>query len=455
MLNDNRQEKHFNRSRASLQQAISWYASFRRHWNYPPDEKLQAVVKEDLQALKGALDKLDRKAIRIATFGLVSCGKSSIINGLFGQKILPTGPFHGVTKFPQSVRWNPLKGEIEIELIDTPGLDEISGAARAKIALELAQTSDLILFVVAGDITRTEYEALWQLRRCQKPLILVFNKIDLYPERDRDSIYYQLQLLNANYEQGDLEQIIYTDDIVMVSAQPQPIQVRIEAADGTVVTGMETPAPQLEELKTAILKILQREGTSLLALNALVQAREAEKNIAHKTVELRQKEAQDIIWQYAKYKAIAVAANPIPLLDVIGGFVADLALIRSLARLYGLPITNHESRELWRKIAASSGALLLGEIASNLVLGIGKGSAVLTHAFSSPSAFVLYGTTASLQGAIAGYGAYVVGQVAQVYLEQGCTWGSLGASTVMAEILSQVEPNTIIYRLRQELFSDS
>ena len=447
------QEKHFNRSRASLQQAISWYASFRRHWNYPPDEQLQAAVKEDLQALKGALDKLDRKAIRIATFGLVSCGKSSIINGLLGQKILQTGPFHGVTQFPQSLRWNPLNSEIEIELIDTPGLDEVSGEVRAKIAREIAQQTDLILFIVAGDITRTEYQALWELRRSQKPLILVFNKIDLYPERDRDSIYYQLQLLNANDDHEDLDQIIYTDDIVMVSAQPQPIQVRVESADGTVATGWETPPPQLEELKTAILKILQREGKSLLALNALVQGRAAEANIARKTVELRQQEAQDLIWKYAKYKAIAVAANPIPLLDVIGGLVADLALIRSLARLYGLPITNHESGELWRKIAASCGALLLGEITSNLILGIGKGGAALTHAFSSPAAFTIYSATATLQGAIAGYGAYVVGKIAQVYLEQGCTWGSLGASTVMTEILSQVEPNTIIYRLRQELFS--
>ncbi len=452
MFNSDRQEKHFNRSRASLQQAISWYASFRRHWNYPPDEKLQSAVKEDLQNLKGALDKLDRKAIRIATFGLVSCGKSSIINGLLDRKILPTGPFHGVTKYPQSVRWNPLDSEIEVELIDTPGLDEVAGEARAKIAREYAQGADLILFVVAGDITRTEYDALWELRRCQKPLILVFNKIDLYPDRDRDSIYYQLQLLNAGQDKN-LDRIIYTDDIVMVSAQPQPIQVRVESADGSVTTGVETPSPQLEELKTAIIKIIKREGTSLLALNALVQARDAENNIAQKTVELRQKEAQDIIWKYAKYKAISVAANPIPVLDVIGGFVADLALIRSLARLYGLPITNYEAGELWRKIAAGSGALLFGEIASNLVLGAGKGVATLTHAFDSPGAFTIYSTTAGMQAAIAGYSAYAVGQIAQVYLEQGCTWGSLGASTVMIEILSQVEPNTIIYRLRQELFS--
>ncbi|HHP7229733.1 MAG TPA: DUF697 domain-containing protein, partial [Xenococcaceae cyanobacterium] len=347
--------------------------------------------------------------------------------------------------------WNPLNGDLEIELIDTPGLDEISGEARAKMAREIAQGVDLILFVVAGDITRTEYQALRELRCSQKPLILVFNKIDLYPDRDRDSIHYQLQLLNAHYDPEDLENTIYTDDLVMVSAQPQPIRVRVESADGTVTTGWETPSPQLEALKTAMIKILQREGQSLLALNALIQAKEAETNIARKTIELREPEAQALIWQYVRYKAIAVAANPIPLLDVIGGLVADLALIRALARLYGLPITNHEAGNLWRKIAASAGALVLGEITSNLILGIGKSSIALTQAFSSPAAFAIYSTTASFQGAVAGYGAYVVGKVAQVYLQQGCTWGSLGASTVITEILSQVEPNTIIYRLRQEL----
>jgi hypothetical protein len=38
-----------------------------------------------------------------------------------------------------------------------------------------------------------------------------------------------------------------------------------------------------------------------------------------------------------------------------------------------------------------------------------------------------------------------------VYLEQGCSWGSQGASTVIQEILSQLDSKTIIYRLRQEL----
>jgi hypothetical protein len=48
-------------------------------------------------------------------------------------------------------------------------------------------------------------------------------------------------------------------------------------------------------------------------------------------------------------------------------------------------------------------------------------------------------------------GAYTIGKAAQVYLKKGCTWGQLGASTVIQEILSQVDQNTILYRLQQEL----
>ena len=447
-----KQDNHFNRARASLQQAISWYGNFRRHGKYPPDDTLQQAVKSDLQSLKRALDKLDRKVLRISTFGLVSCGKSSVINALVGQEVFKTGALNGITQFPQSISWQPSSDGIEVELIDTPGIDEVGGEARANMAREIAQKSDLILFVLAGDITRTEYLVLSQLRQCQKPIVIVFNKVDLYPDKDRQSIYNQLQLLNAANSGVALDRFISKDEIVMVSAKPQPIQVRKETSEGVITTAWETLSPQIQELRETIFRIIQREGRSLLALNSLVQARDAETKIARKTIAVREESAGEIIWQYAKYKTLAVAGNPIPFLDVIGGFGFDLALIRALAKLYGLPITTYEAGEVFRKIVASSGGLLLGEIGSNLVLGVGKGGAALIGAFHSPGAFVTYGSTAVAQGAIAGYGSYVVGKIAQVYLEQGCTWGDLGASTVIAEILSQVEPNTIIYRLRQELW---
>ena len=439
-------EKYLQQTRASLQQGLSWYASFRRHWNYPPNLELQAAVRKDLQTLKGTLDKLDQNIIIIATFGLVSRGKSAVINALTGQKLLDTGPLHGVTQWPKSVHWNPPSGKIQVEFIDTPGLDEIEGEARANMAREIAYQADLILFVVAGDITKTEYDALWELRKSQKPLILVFNKIDLYPDQDAQEIYQQLQkisLINNN-------PIFSPNDIVRVAAEPQAIPVRVEYADGQVSEEWEKPSPQIEELRQKILTILNREGQLLLSINALRQAKDAEENIAKKTLKIRQKEAEVIIWNYTKSKALAIALNPIAFLDIVGGAISDLSLIRSLAQLYGLPITSYEAGKLWQKIIISSASLLLGEIISIFILAIGKSATVAVSFFDNPAALTTYTSTALIQGGIAGYFSYIVGKAAQEYLEKGCSWGPLGPSTVIQNIISQVDPNTVIYRLRQE-----
>jgi hypothetical protein len=415
--------------------------------------ELQAVVRSEIEILKTTLDKLDQGVIRIAAFGLVSRGKSAVVNALLGQKILQTGPLHGVTQWPRSVRWTPSSdGKVQVELIDTPGLDEIQGEARAQMARDVASQADLILFVVAGDITRTEYQALCELRQMQKPIILVFNKIDLYPDQDRETIYRQLQQLGTGSPKDRrLQKLLSEDEIVMVAAEPAPLEVRVEWPDGRVTYEWETPPPQVDELKEKILKVLNREGRSLLALNALFQARKAEASIANKTLELRKAEAEDLIWRFTKYKALAVALNPIGVVDVLGGAVADLAMIRSLSRLYGLPMTSYEAGKLWKKIVVSSGGLLLGELGSSMLLGLGKSASAVATAVDSATGITAYAGSAIAQAGIAGYGAYTVGQAAQLYLEQGCTWGPLGPSTVIQDILIQVEPDTILYRLRQEL----
>lgn len=441
------QETHYNRAKTSLQQALSWYSSFQRHGRYRPSWELQTAVRGELQALKGALEKLERKVLCIAAFGLVSRGKSAVLNALLGEKLLETGPAHGVTQYPKSIHW-AIANKAQIELIDTPGLDEIDGQMRESMAREVACKADLILFVVAGDITQTEYNALCELRAYHKPLLLVFNKIDLYPESDREIIYQQLQQL-AREEDRQLHALLSPEEIVTIAASPAPFQVRVEWLDGRITYEWEAPEPQIDVLREKILEILNREGHSLLALNALVQGREAEKKLARKTIEFCQKEAEETIWNYAKYKALVVALSPLPLLDVIVGMLADLALIRALARLYGLPMTSYEAGKVWRKILLSSGSLLLGELGSSLLLGVGKTTAA--GGLEGAVNLTAWLSSAALQGGLAGYGAYAVGKVAQRYLEAGCTWGELGASTVIAEILSRVESKAIVYRLRDEI----
>jgi len=108
---------------------------------------------------------------------------------------------------------------------------------------------------VAGDITRTEYQALCELRQNQKPIILVFNKIDLYPDQDREAIYRQLQQLGTGSPKDRrLQKTLTEDEIVMVAAEPAPLEVRVEWPDGRVTYEWETPPAQIDELKQKIFK---------------------------------------------------------------------------------------------------------------------------------------------------------------------------------------------------------
>lgn len=439
----NHQENHLSLARASIRRSLAQYNPLLRQ-----DPAL--AIQPELKILKANLEKLDQNVIRIAAFGLVSRGKSAVLNGLVGQKILPTGPIHGVTQWPRSVRWIPQgQSKVQIELIDTPGLDEIGGEVRADMARAVAQEADLILFVVAGDITQTEYDALLFLAHTHKPLILVFNKIDLYPDPDLEAISRNLQQLGQPQE---LTELLTTEEMVRVAAEPMPRQVRVELPDGQVCYEWEYPAPQIEELRKKILQVLNREGRSLLALNALVQSQGAEAQIAQKTLDLHHQQAEALIWQYARTKALAIALNPIALLDIPGGAIADLALIRALSRLYGLPLTDREAQKLWKTLLLSSGGLILGELAT-LLLGMGKMAATVIGATGEIASLSAWIPGAILQGAIAGYGAYQVGQITRIYLQQGCTWGNLGPSTIIHQILQQLDSQAILYRLRQEIES--
>ncbi len=117
------------------------------------NSQLLKQLKPEFDVLNSLVNKLDSNVIAIAAFGLVSRGKSAVLNALLGQKILQTGPLNGVTQCCRSVQWVAID-KIQVELIDTPGLDEIDGEARSQMAEDVARKADLILFVVSGDITQ-------------------------------------------------------------------------------------------------------------------------------------------------------------------------------------------------------------------------------------------------------------------------------------------------------------
>lgn len=399
---------------------------------------LQTELQNQLGILSGLSLKLNQGIFQIATFGFVSRGKSAVLNALFAEPIFPVGPLNGETQWPRSVRWSPeiAKGlsDLQIELIDTPGLDEIEGQGRAQMAQEIAQSADLILFIIAGPPTALELEALKALRQSGRPLLIVVNKADLYPDLDAARVYERLAV--------PLQQVLTPQDILLASAAPAPVEIRVEWPDGRTTNDWETPPANIEPLRSALLQLIQREGRTLLVLNTLLQVQSVERDIAEHVQTYEAQSGKACIGQYARLKAALIAVCPLSFLDVTIGLLADLLLIGTLVKLYRLPTHRHQVNQLWGQILLSLASLVVVEMStptlSNWVSHISLG-------------FLPWVGTGLLQAGVSLYGAQRVGKQTQAYLINGYTWSPLGASTLIQDILKQLQPQMVLYRLRQEL----
>ena len=88
-----RTEFHLSRARGSLRQLIVSYSQhLRSAKKRMPNPSLETQLDTELAKLKVTLDKLDRNIVRLAVFGLVSRGKSAVINALLGEDLLETAP---------------------------------------------------------------------------------------------------------------------------------------------------------------------------------------------------------------------------------------------------------------------------------------------------------------------------------------------------------------------------
>ena len=134
------------------------------------------------------LFRLKEKKIRISAYGKSGVGKSSVLNSLFDKDIFKTDIINGSTKEIHAkdllLKDQKLK---RIELLDAPGFDFCDVKFPNKIYSRITH-SDLILFVVAGDINRNEMNEISSLIKDGKKIIVIFNKIDLFNKSELGEI---------------------------------------------------------------------------------------------------------------------------------------------------------------------------------------------------------------------------------------------------------------------------
>lgn len=400
----------------------------------------RAELARDLSELERMAEKLECGRVEIVVFGEISTGKSALINALVGDEITHVNVQGGWTKDVWHVPWNgigyrvPGLADSEVVLVDTPGLNEVDGAQRAEMARSAAARADLVLFVTDSDLNETEYSALLELAASHKPILLVLNKSDLYSRHELEQL---LELFRGRRLAG----LVEPANILVTQANPREMEFVIESPDGSVRHEWRKPAPKVSELRSRILEVLNAEGKSLIALNAAMFAADKSDRMGALRIRLRETEASRLIWNFAVTKSLAVALNPVPALDVLGGSAVDATMVVTLGRVYGMNITTSNARDLVTSILKAAGWVMLSEAAVSYASSIFK---ALTVGFGTVA-------TALPQGAAAGYGSYIVGQAARHYFQHGASWGDESPKEVVKQILSNTDKESVLERLKVEI----
>ncbi|HMT93134.1 YcjF family protein [uncultured Thiothrix sp.] len=418
-------DSHLNLATASLRRLLE-------DKNLPED--VRNTLKDDYTQVQSMLDKLEHGHIHIAVFGRVSVGKSSLLNALLGKDAFSVSVLHGETKTTDFHAWDEY-ADSGLYLIDTPGINEIAGEDRERMAHEVATRADLVLFVIDGDLTDVEFRALKTVTASHRPTILVVNKADRYTDKEKQ----QLRTVLEERTHGILE----AENIIFTTAQASRQTVIYVDAEGNEQEGLRVRPVDVQALKTRLWAIIEAEGKTLAALNASLFASNLSEEVGKRILAVKHELGLKTIQMYCIAQGVAVALNPIPVADLVAAAAIDAGMIVHLSKLYGLPMSKSEAGDLLKTISGQM-IVLIGTtwavhlISTVLKLGTGGISTLLT---------------AATQGAVAWYSTLVVGRVAESWLANGKSWGEAGPKFTVEQILDSLDRDSVIAEAREEIMA--
>ena len=354
------------------------------------------------------LYRLKEKKFIISVYGKSGVGKSSVLNSLLMKDIFKTNIINGSTREIQKEEWT-LKDQTlnSIELQDSPGFDFCDIKSPDKIH-SCINNSDLILFLVSGDINRNELSEINSLIKNGKKIILLLNKIDLF---------------NKN----ELKEIIDNIKLKLPKDFNIPLIINNE-----------------NNLKNYITKIINQHGEILLTLSSLQLADKLFLRIKENRLKRRQKLAQSTIGKFSTIKASAVALNPFIIFDVAGSFALDTALISELSKIYGYKLRSESTKKIFKNVSINNLFLGFTQVSINTSFNLIKKIILLTAPFTNGLSLLPYGPVAIIQAAIAIYSTRIIGKLAaqEIFIRSKV---SLIEPSIMIQNITFKEPDIFNY----------
>ncbi len=336
----------------------------------------KSFFNKEIISFNQQLFRLKEKKIRIGVYGKSGVGKSSVLNSLLEKDIFKTNIINGTTREIQSELWS-LKDQTlsSVELLDSPGFDYCNIKSSDK-AYSCINHSDLVLFLVSGDVNRNELNKISSLIKDGKKIIIIFNKIDLFNKHDLKEIKENIK-----------------------SKLPKDLNIPIIVNNGI-------------NLKNYLTKIINQYGELFLTLNSLQLADKLFLQIKEQRLKKRQKLAQSTIGKFSTIKASAVALNPFIFFDVAGSFVLDSALISELSKIYGLKLKGESARKIFKNISINNLYLGVSQVGVNTSFNLIKKVILLSAPFTNGISLLPYGPIAIIQAAIAVHSTKILGKLA-------------------------------------------
>jgi uncharacterized protein len=318
-------------------------------------EELRAELKAQLAALQA---KRQGQRFEIVAFGTISSGKSALMNALAGRDVFATDVLGGTTTARCEIPWPDADSVV---LVDTPGLAEVRGEARAVEAAAAAKNADLVLLVVDGPLKAYEVELAERLVTMEKRLLVCLNKEDWYTEGQEQALAGQIATQIPKLDEADI--------VPVRSAVTQRPQVRVLAGGSEERVMVDVP-PDVRPLARRMLQVVKRDGGDLLLANLLLQSRGLVDDAKVQVRKHLDERADQIINRYMWAAGGAAGVNPFPLLDIAGGSAITLKMILDLARVYRQPIDADMAVKMLEQLTKNLIALVGGVAATPAVASI-------------------------------------------------------------------------------------
>lgn len=300
---------------------------------------------QDLTPLKTSLTQLNeefsRQDLKIAITGARKTGKTAL------KKLLESGNF----------------GE-SIAFLETEPLLTFDSTANQKKAL----AADLVLYLINGDLSDSEWQILQQFDRMHQRVILLLNKQDRLPAETREEILLSLK--------QRLKETIPAHHILAIAAAPEPLKVRQHQSNGEIKEWTEPQTVVITPLDNHLRQIIEQEKSELVLGTIWRQALELAKETKQLLNQSRRKKALPVIEQYQWIAATATFANPLAALDLVLAAATNAQMLVDLGAIYQQKMSLEQAKTAMTTLGKMMVQLGMVEVTTQALGTILKGNAI-------------------------------------------------------------------------------